>query len=392
MVDGDFLTIGQRGTALSEPFLDCNTLDCSDFAASADLTAYNSAYNADDIDDLRKALGYEKMNPYGISYGSRLGLEVLRRHGDNVRAAVIEGLVPSQIVWPAAVPASFYSALTGLDASCGAVAACASAFGNLETKFGTAVNALNTQPVQITIGGGTFDLDGYTFASVLFRALYAKSTYRWLPIVISDLAIRRTDRIGQFFEMFGGGGGSGISTGLYYGVVCGELFNPPDLNAPTQANMGVPANIVEIFGGSFESMVSVCGEWPKHNLAAQMKQPVASNVRTFVSSGRLDPITPPSFGTVAFGSLTNAFHVIHENSGHGATLQSTCGNQNLYNFLANPTATQNTSCAATITTDYVLPTAFASTPIDLALARAELGLVFVPPMIDKRIRDAFRPN
>jgi pimeloyl-ACP methyl ester carboxylesterase len=107
MADGDFLSISQRGTALSEPFLDCVATDCSDFASVADLPSYNTAYNADDIDELRAALGFEKLNLYGISYGSRLGLEVIRRHGENLRSVVIEGLVPAQTIWPAAIPASF---------------------------------------------------------------------------------------------------------------------------------------------------------------------------------------------------------------------------------------------------------------------------------------------
>src|SRR5665647_194821 len=110
-VDGDFLVISQRGTARSIPYLDCQSSNCEDFSINYDLASYNTAANADDVEDLRAALGYDQLNVYGISYGSRLGLEVLRRHGDHVRAAVIEGLVPSSMAWPAAVPASFYSCL-----------------------------------------------------------------------------------------------------------------------------------------------------------------------------------------------------------------------------------------------------------------------------------------
>src|SRR5688572_16099842 len=156
--DGDFLVIAQRGTALSQPFLNCQTANCSDYAGVADLPSYNTAYNADDVDDLRAALGYEKLNLYGISYGSRLGLEVLRRHGDKVRAAVIDGLVPAQINWPAAIPASFHSALTGLNASCAEQIACQSAFGDLAADFETGVLELQENPVTISWMGDTTEL------------------------------------------------------------------------------------------------------------------------------------------------------------------------------------------------------------------------------------------
>ncbi len=372
--DGDFLVIGQRGTALSQPFLNCMTDNCSEYAATVDLASYNTAYNADDVDYLRAALGYDQLNIYGISYGSRLGLEVLRRHGDRVRSAVIEGLVPSQVVWPAAVPASFYSALTALDASC--TGACKTAYGNLVTKFQTGLDSLTTQPLTVTIPEGSFTIDGNMYADLLFQLLYSKSTYPYLPLMVSDLAARRTDRLTSFFSMLAGGSGEdNLSTGLYMSVLCGELFNPADQAVFDSANAAVPLKIRDQFSGGWYGMKTACANYPKHTMQAQLKQPVTSAVRTFVSSGKLDPITPPSFGDIAAQGLSNSFHVVHANSGHGATLQSPCGQKNLFAFLANPNATLDASCAQTITTSYVLPTAFDAAAIPLDLIRAELDLI-----------------
>ncbi|MGE0398865.1 MAG: alpha/beta hydrolase, partial [Kofleriaceae bacterium] len=385
-VDGDFLVIGQRGTARSVPYLDCQSFSCEDFSLDYDLRQYNTAANADDVDDLRAALGYEKLNLYGISYGSRLGLEVLRRHGDNVRAAVIEGLVPSSVAWPAAVPASFYGALTSLNASCAASGACGTTFGDLVAKFSSGVASLNNEPLPISLQGTPFDLDGYTYAYVLFRVMYSKSSYTWLPLVISDLAARRADRVETFLAQVIGNleGGSGVSSGLYNSVVCNEIFNPPDPDAPTTLNAGVPADIVEMFGGSWYSLADTCQSWPRGNLQAALAQPVTSSVRTLVSSGRLDPITPPGFGDIAAATLSDSVVVIHENSGHGATLQSTCGMTNLTEFLADPTTPHDTSCAASITTTYMMPSSFTSTPFSFARMRAELAIAPELPALRAR--------
>jgi pimeloyl-ACP methyl ester carboxylesterase len=391
LVDGDFLVIGQRGTALSKPYLDCASDTCSEFAGTVDLKSYNTAYNADDVDDLRAALGLDALDVYGISYGSRLGLEVLRRHGDHVRAAVIEGLVPAQVQWVAAVPSSFYSALTALDASCATAGACGTTFGNLVTKFTTGVDALNQNAVTIQVNGNPFTLDGYTYAYLMFQLMYSRSSYPYMPLVINDLAVRRTDRISSILAMwldFSGGGGNGISTGLYAGVVCGELFNPPDDNAPAQANVGVPQPIIDLFGGSFYSLEQTCASWPKHDMAAALAQPVASAVRTLVSSGRIDPITPPTFGDIAAANLSNRVVVVHENSGHGATLQSPCGAQNLQAFLADPTTPHDTSCAAAITTSYMVPGMFTAPPLSKAQLRAERAIAPIPPFIQKRLTAA----
>jgi pimeloyl-ACP methyl ester carboxylesterase len=377
LVDGDFLVIGQRGTGKSLPYLNCISPDCSDFASAYDLASYNTAYNADDVDDLRATLGFDKLNVYGISYGSRLGLEVLRRHGDHVRGAVIEGLVPAQVQWPAAIPASAYSAISALNASCADAGACGTAYGDLVTKFTAGVDALNDQPVSITVQGQPFSLDGYTYAYIVFQVMYSRSSYASLPLIINDLAIRRTDRISNILSSWlqATSGDDGISPGLYYGVVCGELYNPPDPSAPGTATAGVPQAYIDIFGGSYESLSYTCDTYPKGNLQATLSQPVTSAVRTLVSSGRLDPITPPTFGAIAASTLSNREVVIHENSGHGATLQSPCGQQNLFAFIADPDATHDLSCASSITTSYAIPGGFASVPApSVKQLRAELAI------------------
>jgi pimeloyl-ACP methyl ester carboxylesterase len=387
LVDGDFLVISQRGTALSQPYLDCQADNCSDFADEADIGSYNTAYNADDIDDLRAALGFDKLTLYGISYGSRLGLEVIRRHGDKLRAALIEGLVPSQVVWDAAIPASFYSAISGLNASCRNHGACFNAYGNLTTKFLNGIQTLNTNPVTIDVEGTPVQLDGWSYAYLTFQMMYSRSSYRWLPLVINDLARRRTDRINDYLALWlGFGEFGGISTGLYYTVVCGELFSPPHPGAFEAANEGVPAGFVNLFRDSYYSMVDFCQSWPVANLQGELAQPVTSAVRTLVSSGRLDPITPPSFGDVAAEGLSNDIVVVHENSGHGATLQTPCGQQNLYAFVADPAGTHDTSCAADIETDYILPGSVAGARVPREAIRAERALAPVPPFIRDRLR------
>jgi hypothetical protein len=229
----------------------------------------------------------------------------------------------------------------------------------------------------ITVQGQQVELNGYSYANLIFQLLYSKSTFAYLPLIINDLAIRRTDRVNNILATYlqAVGGDNGISQGLYMGVVCNELFNPPDTNAPTTANPGVPQAFMTIFGDGFDYMAQACASYPKLNLQATLAQPVTSTVRTLVSSGRLDPITPPSFGTIAASTLSNSVTIVHENSGHGATLQSACGQENLAKFLADPTATHDMTCAASITTAYSIPSSAAPVPApSLRQLRAELSI------------------
>lgn len=382
MVDGDFMVIAQRGTSLSEPALLCSDPGCSDMPG-AHLPSYNTAFNADDVDDLRATLGYDKLNLYGISYGSRLGLEVMRRHGEHIRASIIGGLVPAQLNWPANTPASFYSALSALKASCTADAGCSAAFGDLETKFLTAFNSLNDTELSWTYMGNPISMTGYDLAYILFRVLYSKSTYPWLPMTISDLAERRTDRVGDFLgDMLTNFGGSDdLSTGLYYSVVCNELFNPPDENAFDDANGSIPSIYVDIFGGNWYGMLDYCtNSYPLGPQRPTLSQAVTSDVRTFVANGAMDPITPPTFGDLAASTLSNAVVVLYANSGHGATLQSACGNSTFLSFLADPASTPDTSCAASVTTEYILPGAAALFSLAPNRAAIRFELSHAPPL------------
>ena len=56
-----------------------------------DLSAYNTRESAHDVDDLRKALGVEKINLVGFSYGTHLGLACIRYHGDRLERVVLFG-------------------------------------------------------------------------------------------------------------------------------------------------------------------------------------------------------------------------------------------------------------------------------------------------------------
>lgn len=93
-----------------------------------DLAAYNTIENANDAVALMEALGYATYNVHGISYGTRLTLEILRSHPERVRSAVIDGVAPLQVPLydTLAQPAS--EAMDILVAECAADTDCNAAF------------------------------------------------------------------------------------------------------------------------------------------------------------------------------------------------------------------------------------------------------------------------
>lgn len=64
-----------------------------------DLAAYTTVESADDVDRVRAALGYERIVPWGTSYGSHLGLAYLRRHADHAARAVLSKVEGPDATW-----------------------------------------------------------------------------------------------------------------------------------------------------------------------------------------------------------------------------------------------------------------------------------------------------
>ena len=112
---GDVILLDQRGVGLSRPNLTrlSRTLPLDFFAnqdtalrvlrersqeaaeyfqkQGVDLRAYNTVESADDVEDLRKALGADRVNLLGFSYGTHLGLAVIRRHGKHLNRVALIG-------------------------------------------------------------------------------------------------------------------------------------------------------------------------------------------------------------------------------------------------------------------------------------------------------------
>jgi pimeloyl-ACP methyl ester carboxylesterase len=135
--DRDIVLVDQRGTGKSNPL---NCLDDDDSLQSlmetpeqaleklkacqakydADLTLYTTPIAMDDLDDVRAFLGYERINVYGGSYGTRAALVYMRQHGERVRTAILDGVAPPNMRLPLYFPRDTQRAFELLARDCAA--------------------------------------------------------------------------------------------------------------------------------------------------------------------------------------------------------------------------------------------------------------------------------
>jgi pimeloyl-ACP methyl ester carboxylesterase len=369
----DIVFIDQRGTGSSHP-LDCAEDDDQPLQSlfedalprelvqkclaklDADPRQYVTSIAVEDIDDVRAALGYDKVNLWGGSYGTRVELEYLRRHGAHVRAMVLDGVAPSTMKLPLSFVADGEAALAKLVADCEADAMCRLTYPDLNGTIESLRGRLERRPVRAAIQDPrtgereTIEVTANVFLSGLFRPLYVAELASLLPFGIASAA--RGDfnpLLAQNLE-FADDVSENLSLGMHLSVVCSEdipLVTPADL---AKANGS-------FFGRALvDDFVQACALWPRGKMPADYYTPVTSDVPVLALSGGIDPATPPRHAEQVVATLPNARHFVAPHLGHGVSLHG-CAPKLIDEFIRKGSARElDASCLARIPRPlYVLP-------------------------------------
>ncbi len=161
------------------------------YASGADLPQYNTANNARDVRALMSALGYPAYNIFGISYGSRLALEVLRTAPEGVRSVVIDGVAPPMVKLYDDLFPPHGDAMEAMFDQCAAQPACAEAYPDLRQDFIDLGVKLAEEPIPAARGKPAITADD--FYAVLaqrtdYSALWTRDLTAYLPRIITELA------------------------------------------------------------------------------------------------------------------------------------------------------------------------------------------------------------
>ncbi len=380
----DIVIFNQRGTQYAEPDLFCDetmaateellglppeeglarsmTLLAACYrrleAEGINLSAYNSLENAADVEDIRQALGYDEYNFYGVSYGTLLGLHLMRNYPEHLRSVILDGVVPPNLNFIPKVAENEDRIYRELFRACNADPDCAAAYPNLEARLLQLVDNLNENPAIVEVTnpdtGKTVDvyLDGRALLDFFFQAFYLPNMYAIFPKIVSDLEQGNYFFVSQILPLFAFD--QTFSEGMYYSVICAE---DGDFSAELDT-AGLLPPIAEYAPEDLQSYLEGCALWPVELLPPTVDDPVNSDIPTLLLSGRFDPITPPYFAEKAAESLPNAYHVVDPLGSHGVAFGNDCLNQIVQNFLNDPYRQPDASCLATReAADTVLPSA-----------------------------------
>jgi pimeloyl-ACP methyl ester carboxylesterase len=380
-VDGSRLTAQEILERRAEAFVAC----AADLSVVADLSAYNTVASAADVNDLRLALGYEKVNLWGGSYGTRLALGVMRDFPEGVRSAVLDAPYGPEVDIYLATPGSFDRALSVLVQGCADDAACSAAYPDLREVLFDTVDRLSASPATVEVihpftrETYTKLLNGDGFTELVFRSLYDTSMRPLLPQAIyaaskgtftSFLPTVTFDMLRQEYR----------SWGMYFSVLCNEEI-PFSTKDEFRAAVADHPELAGFFAG-FEVgglAYAVCPGWDAGQANARENEPVRSDVPTLIMAGEYDPIVPPGWGQQAARTLTNSHFFEYHGMGHGVT-SGGCPHSMMLAFLDDPHTAPDDACIAqTEVAPFVVPVQ--ATDVELEpFTSQELGVRGVVPV------------
>lgn len=327
----DIVLVDQRGTGKSNPLkchmpeeLDAGEDDtlkvvqsCLD-SLDADPTQYTTSIAMQDLDEVRQALGYEQINLYGVSYGTRAAQTYMKMYPERVRSTVLDGVVPQNEALGLYVAQDAQRALDLIFARCLADLNCNRAFPGVGRDFNLLVERLKASEAEVSL---TDPLSGepvslafsYPRLATTVRLLsYSSETAALLPLLIyraesdDDLS-----RLAAQYLVVAKQLGDSISLGLNYSVLCAEDQPFIDPEEAARLNRGTYLGDLQT-----AELVKICSIWPAGEIPPDFHAPLASDTPVLLLSGEADPVTPPANAEDVARLLPNSLSVIVKGEGH----------------------------------------------------------------------------
>jgi len=328
----DVLLLDQRGTGGSNA-LTCKQMDdameagfdiarvqdqarrcLAELAPRADVRQYTTGAAVRDLEAVRVALGSPPLDLVGVSYGTRVAQQFVKRYPGAVRSIVLDSAVPNDHVFGSAIASNLDASLRAQFAECERTPACKERFGDPWQSLIALRDRLRAVPQDVAYRDPvdatrkTARLDPYVLAMLARMYAYTPETAALLPLAIRQAAegdaaplVAQSRMLMRQFESLG-------TNAMQWSVICAEDADRLEPR-PQDADSVLGREIVDVFR-------AVCDVWPRGTREADFAEPAAGDVPVLLLSGAFDPITPPAYAEAIAAHLPNARVLVAEGQGH----------------------------------------------------------------------------
>jgi pimeloyl-ACP methyl ester carboxylesterase len=365
--DRDLVLVDQRGTGGSNP-MNCDfpdetfesIVDPDKFRGMAkdclaklpgDPRYYTTSIAVSDLDAVRAALGYERINLYGGSYGTRVAQHYLRRHPEHTRAVILDGVVNPSLALGASMALDAENALRADLSRCGQSTDCAARYPTLAADFDSLRSRLAEHPVTVKIADPVtaqpreVNFTASHLAGVTRLLIYSDNTAALLPLLIDEALdhdnfaplAAQAEMVQQQLE-------DALAYGMHNAIVCSE-----DLPFFDRASLDRDAIDKSFLGSAIlDGLTAMCEVWPRGVVDPDLKEPLRSTVPALLLSGEFDPVTPPAYAAAAAVGFSDHAEFVFKGQGH-IQLGLKCAQSLIRHFLdAGTAAGLDAQCVDTV--------------------------------------------
>ena len=324
----DIVLVDQRGTGGSDR-LACPTpsppVDPRNAAAirayvaaclarlGADVRQYTTPPAMDDLAEVIRALGYERANVYGGSYGATAAQYLLAQHPELVRTVILDGAtlldVPIFELWGR----NGQRALEGILARCARTKRCANIYPRVRGEVFAVIAALRKRPVRVR--GKVID------------AATAAGAFQWLsrsPRGAAEIPwVAHRARLGDWTSLRltlaaqeAADRAAGVGWVMYWSIVCNEPWARHDPARTAAASRGT--YLFESTLADARVSAAVCTAVPTIEPPAWSRARVRSDTPVLIVVGGADPQDPLGNVAAARRELPNSLTVVVPGGGHGS--------------------------------------------------------------------------
>ncbi len=318
-------------------------------AQQADVRYYTQPLAMDDIDEVRKGLGYQRINLFGSSGGTRQEQLYARRYPASVRTIVLHGVQPMDAEMPLAFSRALDDGIAALVDACRNDRECHAAHPELAAEWERSKRRFDNGPVDADVEHprtGRRDrvrIARGVYADGVRHLLYDLRTAWQLPALIRDAANGDFNSFARHELAQSLRFADQLADGMFLSATCAEdvrFIDEADISRATQGT----------FLGDYRvrRQQAACRIWPPgEGIDQQFQQPLRTDVPVLVLSGDADVATPPADAARVTQALPNARHIVFPNQGHNFSNPG-CAARLIADFIqAGSAAALDTACVAT---------------------------------------------
>ena len=290
------------------------TRACRDtLAKTADLRFYGTRDHVRDLDAVRRALGIDKLNLVGISYGTRVAQQFAAAYPAHVRTVTLDSVAPNSMVF-GEHSRNFDAAMKQQFALCAKDPVCLKNLGDPLAVFARVRAKLEAGGLPVLryrdprSGEWREETPSYEHLRGLLQMyLYDPRGASTLALTLHEADQGRYESLLAQSRGLSGRFGEMIAVGMHLSVICSEDFE-----------FRLTPEYAQTLAGSeaLEFRLAQCALWPKGERAPNFRTPLGGDVPVLAMSGEYDPVTPPRYGDEVVKTLPKGSHLVLRGQGH----------------------------------------------------------------------------